>query len=93
VVFSLHETYTRILRTDEQRREEEQMHTATQQEVTPQWLRPPEAERYSGLGRSTLTKLINAGEIKAAKVGKSVRVNRASIDSYMTRQVIGGDED
>lgn len=68
------------------------MHTATPQEVTPQWLRSPEAERYSGLGRSTLAKLIGAGEIKAAKIGKSVRINRASLDAYMERQVIGGDE-
>jgi excisionase family DNA binding protein len=68
------------------------MHTATPQKVTPQWLRPPEAERYSGLGRTTLTKLFNAGEIKAAKVGKSVRINRDSLEAYMERQVIGGDE-
>jgi hypothetical protein len=48
------------------------MHTATPQEVTPLWLRFPEAERYSGLGRTTLTKLIDTGEIKAAKGGKVV---------------------
>ena len=65
------------------------MHTATRQQVTPEWLRFPEAERYSGLGRSTLTRLIYAGEIKAAKVGKSVRINRASVDEYMERQVLG----
>jgi excisionase family DNA binding protein len=68
------------------------MHTATPQEVTPQWLRFPEAERYSGLGRSTLTRLINVGAIRAAKVGKSVRINRASIDEYMEQQVVGADE-
>jgi excisionase family DNA binding protein len=64
------------------------MYTATSQEVTPQWLRFHEAERYSGLGRTTLTKLISAGEIKAAKVGKSVRLNRGTLDEYMKRQVI-----
>lgn len=68
------------------------MHTATPQEVTPEWLRISAAERYAGLGRSTLTILIKAGELKAAKVGKSVRVSRASIDEYMERQVLGGDE-
>lgn len=67
------------------------MHTATPQEVAPQWLRFHEAERYAGLGRSTLAKLIDAGEIKAAKIGKSVRINRASLDAYMERQVIGDD--
>jgi excisionase family DNA binding protein len=68
------------------------MHTATPQQVTPQWLRFPEAERDSGLGRSSLTKLINTRAIKAAKVGKSVRISRASIDEYMEQQVVGGDE-
>ena len=68
------------------------MHTATPQEVTPQWLRFPDAERYSGLGRTTLTKLIDAGEIKAAKVGKSVRINRTSIDEFMEQQSLGGHE-
>jgi excisionase family DNA binding protein len=68
------------------------MHTATPQEVTPEWLRFPEAACYSGLGRSTLAKLINAREIKAAKVGKSVRISRVSIDAYMEQQVVGGDE-
>jgi excisionase family DNA binding protein len=68
------------------------MHTAAPQEVTPQWLRFPEAERYSGLGRSTLTQLISAGAIKAAKVGKSVRISRTSIDEYMEHHVVSGDE-
>jgi excisionase family DNA binding protein len=68
------------------------MYTATPQEVTPEWLRFPEAARYSRLGRGTLAKLINAREIKAAKVGKSVRISRVSIDAYMEQQVVGGDE-
>jgi excisionase family DNA binding protein len=69
------------------------MRTATPQEVKPEWLRFPEAERYAGLGRSTLTRLKNTGEIKAAKIGKSIRLNRASIDEYMEKQVVSGDED
>ena len=68
------------------------MHAATSQGVAPQWLRFPEAERYSGLGRSTLTKLIGTREIKAVKVGKSVRISRISLEEYMERQVIGNDE-
>jgi excisionase family DNA binding protein len=68
------------------------MYTATPQEVTPQWLRFAAAESYSGLGRTTLTRLINAGEIRAAKVGKSVRINRVSLDEYMERHVSDGDE-
>lgn len=71
------------------------MHTATPQEVTPQWLRFAAAESYSGLGRTTLTRLtrlINTGEIRAAKIGKSIRINRLSLDEYMKRHVFGGIE-
>jgi excisionase family DNA binding protein len=68
------------------------MHTATPQEVTPQWLRFAAAESYSGLGRTTLTRLINTGEIRAARIGKSVRINRTSLDEYMERHVLGANE-
>ena len=68
------------------------MHTATPQEVTPQWLRFAAAESYSGLGRTTLTRLINTGEIRAARIGKSVRINRISLDEYMERHVLGANE-
>jgi excisionase family DNA binding protein len=59
------------------------MYTATAQQVQPEWLRYPEAERYSGLGRSTLWKLVRDGHISAAKVGKAVRIRRRSLDEYM----------
>jgi excisionase family DNA binding protein len=69
------------------------MHAATRQDVTPQWLRFPAAERYAGPGRTTLTRLIGVGQIKAARVGKSVRVTRTSIDEYMDQQVLSADTD
>jgi excisionase family DNA binding protein len=68
------------------------MHTATPQKVTPQWLRFAAAESYSGLGRTTLRRLINTGEIRAARIGKSIRINRPSLDEYMERHVFGGIE-
>ena len=68
------------------------MHQAISQGVTPRWLRFPAAERYSGLGRTTLTKLIGIREIKAVKVGKSVRISRTSLDEYLERQVISDGE-
>jgi excisionase family DNA binding protein len=68
------------------------MHQAIPQRATPQELRFPEAERYSGLGRTTLTRLTGLREIKAVKVGKSVRISRTSPDEYMERQVIGNGE-
>ncbi len=64
------------------------MNAATAREIAPAWLRYSDAERYSGLGRTTLTKLVYANEIKATKVGKSVRIQRESLDAYMERHVI-----
>ena len=69
------------------------MLAGTAQEVQAEWLRFPEAERYSGLGRSTLTKLIKEGLIHAAKVGKAVRINRRSLDEYMESQAYASVED
>jgi hypothetical protein len=39
------------------------MRAGTAQEVQPEWLRYPDAERYSGLGRSTLWKLVICGDV------------------------------
>jgi len=62
------------------------MRAGRAQQVGAGWLRYPEAERYSGLGRSTLWKLVRSGEVRAAKVGKAVRINRQSLDEYMERR-------
>ena len=59
------------------------MRPVTDHKVQPEWLRYPEAERYSGLGRSTLFKLVRSGDVRAAKIGKAVRLNRKSLDRYM----------
>ena len=64
------------------------MRTGTAQEVRPEWLRYPDAERYSGLGHSTLWKLVKDGHIQAARVGKAVRLSRQSIDHYMGEQSV-----
>jgi excisionase family DNA binding protein len=49
------------------------------------WLSYPEAQRFSGLGRTKLWKLISAGEVEAAKVGRAVRISRPSLDAYLKR--------
>ena len=69
------------------------MRAGTAQQVAPEWLRYPEAERYSGLGRSTLWKLVKDERIRAAKVGKAVRLSRRSIDSYMEEHSIADGTD
>lgn len=49
------------------------------------WLSYTEAQRFSGLGRTKLWELISTGEVKAAKVGRAVRISRRSLDEYMER--------
>jgi excisionase family DNA binding protein len=52
-------------------------------QVTREWVTYKQAEELSGLSRTTLWKLLSAGEIKAARVGRAVRINRRSIDDYL----------
>ncbi len=49
------------------------------------WLSYPEAQRFSGLGRTKLWQLISSGEVEAAKIGRAVRIRRCSLDEYMQR--------
>jgi excisionase family DNA binding protein len=51
--------------------------------VTPAWLNYKQSEAYSGLSRTTLWQLINARKIKAARVGRAVRIERASLQRFL----------
>ena len=68
------------------------MNTLEQIEVSREWLSYEEARRVVGLSRTTLYRLVESGAVKGARIGRSVRINRASLKAYMERQVIGGDE-
>jgi excisionase family DNA binding protein len=50
------------------------------------WVNYQEASEISGLSRTTLWKLISTGEIRAAKVGKAVRISRRSLEQYLNEQ-------
>lgn len=54
-------------------------------EVKREWVTYRQAEELSGLSRTTLWRLVSAGEVEAAKVGRAVRINRESLDAYMRR--------
>jgi excisionase family DNA binding protein len=56
-----------------------------QAEITREWITYKQAEELSGLSRTTLWKLLSAGEIKAARIGRAVRINRRSLDEYLER--------
>jgi excisionase family DNA binding protein len=57
-----------------------------QQEISgAEWLTYEQAHRLVGLGRTTLWRLANSDEIKTARVGRAVRINRSSLLTYMER--------
>jgi excisionase family DNA binding protein len=51
--------------------------------IVPLWLTYSQAQRMSGLGRTKLSALVNSGQIKAARVGRAVRINRQSLEDFM----------
>jgi excisionase family DNA binding protein len=59
------------------------MTARVQTELQREWLTYAEAQTVSGLGRTTLWKLVSAGEINAARVGRAVRIDRQSLEEFM----------
>jgi excisionase family DNA binding protein len=59
-----------------------------QPDVEPLWLTYSQAQKLSGLGRTTLWMLINDPNsgVKAARVGRSVRLSRRSLEEYVEHQ-------
>jgi len=53
--------------------------------ITPAWLDYKGAEAYSNLSRTTLWQLVNARRIKAARVGRAVRIERDSLQEFLER--------
>jgi excisionase family DNA binding protein len=51
--------------------------------VQQEWISYPEAERYSGLSHTTLWRYVTSGDLKAARVGRSVRINLPSLREFM----------
>ncbi len=55
--------------------------------VQQEWVSYPEAERYSGLSHTTLWRYVSRGELKAARVGRSVRIHLPSLRDFMESAV------
>jgi excisionase family DNA binding protein len=51
--------------------------------ITPAWLNYKQAKAYSNLSRTTLWQLINARKIRAARIGRAVRIERDSLQRFM----------
>ena len=71
-----------LARNDSERLERSAM---LKEHVEPEWVDYPTAERYSGLSHVTLWRRVNSGELKAARVGRSVRINLPSLREFMER--------
>ena len=52
-------------------------------ELTREWVSYSEAEKYCGLSHTTLWRYVTSGEIKAARVGRSVRIYLPSLKRFM----------
>jgi excisionase family DNA binding protein len=50
--------------------------------VTSALLAVPEAAKYLGVGRKKIYELIEWGEVKAVKLGRSVQVEKNSLDEF-----------
>ena len=50
---------------------------------TQDWVSELEAQRFSGLSRATLRRLIKNGEIRATKVGGATMIDKHSLEEYM----------
>ena len=51
--------------------------------VREDWVDYPEAERLSGLSRTTLRRLIRDGLLRATKVGRVRRIDKHSLEAFM----------
>lgn len=50
--------------------------------VIPALLTLPEAAKYLGVGRKKIYQLLEWGEIKAVKLGRSVQIEKESLDRF-----------
>ena len=57
--------------------------------VQQEWVSYPEAERYSGLSHTTLWRYVTSGDLKAARIGRSVRIHLPSLRDFMERSAEG----
>jgi excisionase family DNA binding protein len=53
--------------------------------ISPRWASYTDAEKLYGLSRTTYWRLAKEGKIRAARVGRAVRVDCASIEDYLKR--------
>jgi excisionase family DNA binding protein len=55
-----------------------------------EWLDYPTAERFSSLSHTTLWRYVRSGELKSARVGRSVRIHLPTLRAFMEERSSGG---
>jgi excisionase family DNA binding protein len=63
--------------------------TLSKEAVQQEWVSYPSAEKFSGLSHTTLWRLVGSGEIKAARIGRSVRIYLPSLRQFMEKKAGG----
>lgn len=56
-------------------------------EVEREWLSVKELGVLTGLGRTKLYQVVASGELEAIKVGRAVRISRASFDAWTRKHL------
>jgi excisionase family DNA binding protein len=51
--------------------------------VQQEWVSYPDAQKFSGLSHTTLWRYVSSGDLKAARVGRSVRIHLPSLREFM----------
>jgi excisionase family DNA binding protein len=54
--------------------------------VCPRWVSYSKAERLYGLSRTTLWRLAKTGDIRAARIGRAVRLDCRSLEGYLRKR-------
>jgi excisionase family DNA binding protein len=57
--------------------------------IEAEWIDYPTAERYSGLSHTTLWRYVTSGDIRAARIGRSVRISFPSLRKFMETKAAG----
>lgn len=53
------------------------------EQVEVEWVDYPTAQRYSSLSHTTLWRYVTSGQLKAARVGRSVRIHLPTLREFM----------
>jgi excisionase family DNA binding protein len=54
--------------------------------VERSWFSYREAQEYAGIGRTKLWQLVSSDQLRASKIGRSVRISKTSLDEYLEGQ-------